>query len=66
MAETDPAKAQEKWHAVQEQQVKEGGYLLPASFNWLDAYAPNVRGVVTNSAGACANYDFHKAWLAQK
>jgi peptide/nickel transport system substrate-binding protein len=66
MGETDPAKAQEKWHAVQEQQVKEGGYLLPAWFNWLDAYAPNVRGVVTNSAGACANYDFHKAWLAQK
>jgi peptide/nickel transport system substrate-binding protein len=62
--EVDPAKAADKWRAVQEQQVKEGGYLLPAWFNWLDAYAPKVRGVVTNSAGACANYDFHKAWLA--
>lgn len=65
IGEVNPAKATDKWHAVQEQQVKEGGYLIPAYFNWLDGYAPNVRGVQTNAAGANSNYDYHRAWLAR-
>ena len=64
LGETDPAKAEVKWHAVQEQQVAEGGYLVVANFNYLDVYVPNVRGVITNASGNVANYTFHKAWLA--
>jgi len=44
LGETDPAKAQIKWHAVQEQQAQQGGYLIPANPNYLDAYASHVRG----------------------
>jgi peptide/nickel transport system substrate-binding protein len=65
IGEVDPARAEAKWRAVQEQQIQEGGYLIPAWFNYVDGYAPNVRGVASNSAGPCANYDFHAAWLSQ-
>jgi peptide/nickel transport system substrate-binding protein len=64
LAETDPNKAAEKWHAVQEQQATQGGYVVVANNNYLDAYANNVRGVTTTSAGNNNNYDYHAAWLA--
>ena len=64
LGETDPGKAEVKWRAVQEQQVAEGGYLVVANFNYLDAYAPNVHGAVTNASGNVANYTFYKAWIA--
>jgi peptide/nickel transport system substrate-binding protein len=60
MAELDPAKAKEKWHAVQEQQLQEGGYLIPATYDQLDAYSKNIRGLATTSAPLLT---FHKAWL---
>ena len=63
--ETDPAKAQARWHAAQEQQVQQGGYLIPVFFDYVDAYAPNVHGVVTNQAGNNANYVYYKGWLAK-
>jgi len=63
LAEMDTTKAEEKWHAAQEQQIKEGGYIVPANPNYLDAYSPAVRGLETTSAGPCANYAFRKAWL---
>jgi peptide/nickel transport system substrate-binding protein len=62
-AELDPATATQKWRAVPEQQLKEGGYMVPANFNYLDAYAPHVRGVETNQAGNNANYIYYNAWL---
>jgi peptide/nickel transport system substrate-binding protein len=65
LAELDPAKATELWHAVQQQQVNEGGCIIPANFTYLDAYAPHVRGVETNSAGNNANYTYYKGWLAK-
>jgi peptide/nickel transport system substrate-binding protein len=64
VAETDPAKAADKWRAVQEQQVKEGGWVIPVNYNYVDAYSQQVRGVETNEAGQAGNFDFHKAWLA--
>jgi peptide/nickel transport system substrate-binding protein len=63
LGETDPAKAEVKWHAVQEQQAAEGGYIIVANFNYLDAYAPNLHGVVTDAAGNVANYTFYKTWI---
>jgi peptide/nickel transport system substrate-binding protein len=59
----DPATAGSAWHAAQEQQVKEGGYIIPANPNYLDVYAPNVRGVKTTAAGLCSNFAFSKGWL---
>jgi peptide/nickel transport system substrate-binding protein len=64
LAETDPAKAADKWHAVQEEQATKGGYAVVANNNYLDAYASNVHGVKTTSAGSNSNYDYHAAWLS--
>jgi len=63
LGETNPRKAESLWHAVQEQQVQSGGYIIPVNYNLLDGYGKRVRGVETNSAGNCGNFDFHKAWL---
>jgi peptide/nickel transport system substrate-binding protein len=62
MAEVNEAKAEEKWHAAQEQQVKEGGYVIPANWNIVDAYSPSIRGVQTTSA-IIDSFTYEKAWL---
>jgi peptide/nickel transport system substrate-binding protein len=64
IAEVDPAKAADKWHAVQEQQVEKGGYIIAANTNFVDAYASNVRGGNTSVWGDNSQYDYAKAWLA--
>jgi peptide/nickel transport system substrate-binding protein len=64
MAETDPAKAKDKWHAVQQVQFNEGPALILENYNWLDAYSLNVRGARTTNAGSCNNADFTTTWLA--
>jgi len=64
VAEMNPGKAAEKWHAVQEQQATQGGYLIVANNNYLDAYGLNVHGIETTSAGNNNNYTYYKAWLA--
>lgn len=64
MAELDPSKAQDKWHAVQELQFNQGGYIITNNVSNLDAYSKRVRGVQSTSAGPCNNYDFSVGWLA--
>ena len=64
IGEVDEAKAGDKWHAVQEQQVKDGPYIIPATNNWLDAYGKKVRGAETTSAFSCNYYDFSGTWLS--
>ena len=64
LAETNASAAEQKWLAVQELQFNEGGYIVTNNFNWLDAYAPKVRGIKTTSDGPCNYYDFKSAWLA--
>ena len=64
VAQVDTAKAQEKWHTLQQDMVDSGPYLIPTAGNWLDAYSPNVRGVATTSAMNCNNFNFTNAWLA--
>ena len=66
LGEVDPAKAGDKWHAVQEREFHEGPYIIPANTNWVDAYTPLVRGVQTTTVLNCGNFDFSGAWLAQK
>lgn len=63
LGEVDEAKAEEKWRAVQELQIKEGGQILLANYNWLDGYGLNVRGVKTTNAGPCDYWQFQGAWL---
>lgn len=64
MAETDPAKAAEKWHAVQEVQATQGGYIIVANVNYVDAYSQRVRNVQTTSAGDNNNFTYRTGWLA--
>lgn len=63
LAETDKAKAEQKWHAVQQQQFDEGGYIVFANRNYVDAYSPKVRGVQTDSTGSTNDYTYSGAWL---
>jgi peptide/nickel transport system substrate-binding protein len=65
VAELDPAKVQEKWHAVQELQFEQGGILILCNYNWLDGYGRTVRGVKTTNAGLCDNFIFSGAWFAK-
>lgn len=63
LAETDPAKAADKWHAVQEVQQSQGGYLVPANYNYVDGYAPSVRGAQSANIGPTSNFTYYKAWV---
>ncbi len=64
LAETDDAKAADKWNAVQRQLFDAGPYIVPANTNWVDAYSPNVRGAQTTPALNCDNYNFTGTWLS--
>jgi hypothetical protein len=64
MAETDEAKAADKWHAVQELQAAQGGYIIVANVDYVDAYSSKVRGIETTSAGDLNNFTFRSGWLA--
>jgi peptide/nickel transport system substrate-binding protein len=63
LSETDESKAKDKWREIQTQVFTEGPYILPTATNWVDAYAPRVRGVKTTPALNCDNYNFGGAWL---
>jgi peptide/nickel transport system substrate-binding protein len=63
LADGNPDSAQQKWHAVQELQYKEGGYIVTSALNWVDGYAPNVLGIQTTEAGPSNYWDFKSAWL---
>jgi peptide/nickel transport system substrate-binding protein len=65
LGELDDAKATQKWEEVQKAQVDRGGYIIPQNINWLDAYAPKVRGLQTTKAMNCNNFDFGSAWIAK-
>jgi peptide/nickel transport system substrate-binding protein len=55
--------AEQKWHAVQELQYNEGGYIVTSALNNVDGYSPSVRGIQTTEAGPCNYWDFKSAWL---
>jgi peptide/nickel transport system substrate-binding protein len=65
LRETDLAKATDKWHAVQAIDHTSGSWLIPANTNWIDAYAPHVRGVHTNTVLLCGNFNFAGGWIAR-
>ena len=63
LADGNPDSAQQKWHAVQELQINEGGYIVTSALNWVDGYSPSVRGIQTTEAGPANYWDFKSAWL---
>lgn len=63
LAEGNPDSAQQKWHAVQELQHNEGGYIVTSALNSVDGYSTSVRGIQTTEAGPCNYWDFKSAWL---
>lgn len=63
LRELDTAKAEEKWHAVQELQFKHGGILVLCNYNWLDGYARNLRGFKTSNAGMNENFVYSGGWV---
>jgi peptide/nickel transport system substrate-binding protein len=65
LADGNPDSAQQKWHAVQELQHNEGGYIVTSFLNWVDGYSTKVRGVHTTEAGPCNYWDFKSAWLQE-
>jgi peptide/nickel transport system substrate-binding protein len=65
LRETDANKASEKWHAVQAIDHVSGAWLIPANTNWVDAYAPKVRGIHTTTVLLCGNFNFGDAWLTK-
>ena len=64
LGETDKAKAQEKWIAVQKLQYERGGSIIFGIGDYVDGYAKRVRGVQTNAGGWVNNSNVSKAWLA--
>jgi peptide/nickel transport system substrate-binding protein len=64
LADGNPATAQQKWHAVQQLQHDQGGYIVTTALNYVDGYSTKVRGIQTTEAGPCNYWDFKTAWLA--
>jgi peptide/nickel transport system substrate-binding protein len=65
LSETNPEKATEKWRAVQQKQLNQGPYIIPANFNYVDGYSLKVRGVQTTPSANCDNFTFAGGWVVQ-
>jgi peptide/nickel transport system substrate-binding protein len=64
VGDTNPASAEQKWHAVQEQVHNLNGDIIYANMNYVDGYAHRVKGLQTTSAGVADNFKFASAWLS--
>jgi peptide/nickel transport system substrate-binding protein len=62
VGELDKAKSQDKWNAIEQQQFEEGGYVIPATFPFVDAMAHNVV-VQTSTLGFINNYRLGDAYF---
>jgi peptide/nickel transport system substrate-binding protein len=60
---TDEASAQELWDEVQQRQLDEGGYIVWAYQNIVDAAAPNVGGIVPSSFFNLGGWNYRDVWL---
>lgn len=63
MAETDPARAKERWAAVQRDQFDNGGIVVYADTDWVDAVAPNVNGLRAGRAFPFNNFRWQDGWI---
>jgi peptide/nickel transport system substrate-binding protein len=63
IGESDEGRATDKWHAVQQLQFDQGGYIIPTNLNYLDATTSKVHGAeVTPSGNDFNNTNFSKTW----
>lgn len=65
VAATNPATAARLWHEVQELQFTQGGLLVFADAEFIDAVAANVHGLQTTPAGNLNYYRFLNGWVAK-
>lgn len=62
IGETDKDAAQQKWNALQQAQFDEGGYLIPANPEFVDAVAKNVQGITPSPLGWMNGWRLLDAW----
>ena len=60
---TDESSAQELWDQVQQRQLDEGGYIVWAYQNIVDAAAPNVGGITPSSFFNLGGWNYRDVWL---
>jgi peptide/nickel transport system substrate-binding protein len=60
---TDEATAQDLWNQVQQRQLDEGGYIVWANQNIVDAAATNVGGIVPSSFFNLGGWNYRDVWL---
>ncbi|MBS1843034.1 MAG: ABC transporter substrate-binding protein [Actinobacteria bacterium] len=65
IAATDPAKAAEAWHSVQETQLNEGGELIFAYPNWVDCVASNISGLKEAPCNYLNNVRMLDGWIGK-
>lgn len=61
---TSEAEAAELWHQVQQIQYDDGGYLVWANLDLVDAAANNVRGIVPSSYYYLGGFTYRDFWFA--
>ncbi len=60
---TDEATALDLWHQVQEVQYNEGGYIVWANLEILDAAANHVKGLVPSAWFNLGGWNYRDVWL---
>jgi peptide/nickel transport system substrate-binding protein len=60
---TDEETARELWHQVQETQYEEGGYIVWANLELLDAVGNHVKGVVPSAWFNLGGWNYRDVWL---
>jgi peptide/nickel transport system substrate-binding protein len=64
IATTNPSRAQDLWHAVQEQQFTQGGLLIWGNAYSLNLISKSVKGLTEAPVGNLNNGRFVDAWVA--
>jgi peptide/nickel transport system substrate-binding protein len=60
---SDETQALELWHQVQQKQYDEGGYIVWANLEILDAAANNVKGIVPSAWFNLGGWNYRDVWL---
>ena len=60
---TDEGSAQDLWDRVQQRQLDDGGYIVWAYQNIVDAAAPNVGGITPSSFFNLGGWNYRDVWL---
>jgi peptide/nickel transport system substrate-binding protein len=64
VAATEPAVAEQRWHAAQAAQFDRGGLIVWDTQPWIDGHLARVEGVHATRAGFADDYNFRSAWLS--